>query len=174
MPDGHTVTPDLGTIAPVRIAKSSDADPLMRLLTGPHGLYHDSAAGLGVSMSPPRVLEFVESACSGRGGIAGIIGTDTELVASVGIFPWRPWYSEDWILCEYWLFVDPTHRRHGYFDDLWRFSDWHVADMSRRLGRMIPLQSTIVTSDRLDQKIKIWKRKATHIGAVFASRGDQS
>lgn len=159
------------TIASVRLATPADVEPILKILTGPNGLYENSAQGLGVSMDVTRVKTHVHAACHRQGGVAGVLTVGGFVVGSIGIFIWQPWYSADWTLCEYWLFVLPEFRSTKAFDALQTFAEEHRQEMSKIMGRELMLQETIVTHDRLDKKIRLWKRRTKMIGAVFVMGG---
>lgn len=157
----------------VRIATPADEARLFALL---QRLQECNFTGMPYAAYLPvdthRLWGHVNAACRGQSGIAGVIdGPDGELVASVGIFAIQPWWSSAFYLCQHWLFVTPETRQSNYARDLFKFSEWHRADMSQRCGYDIPLETTVLSTDRLPAKERLWSGHAVKIGAVFWADG---
>lgn len=168
MPDGLIPSAAAAVKPRVRIATSADVEPLFDLLYGPQGLYKNSAEGLGAPASADKVRAFVTAACAGNGGIAGVVDGINQIVGSIGIFLWQPWWSEVWMLSEHWVYVRPQFRGVGFDDALFRFAEEHRADMAQRLDRPdLKLQMSVASMDRLPAKMRLWRRHGDQNGAMF-------
>jgi hypothetical protein len=150
--------------ANVRVALPSDAPALYELLLK---LYKDNP--LGISMSPAKVMSLVENVCMGSGGVAGVIdGPNGDLVASVGITAFQPWFSEEYHLVQLWLFVDPAHRVGGRnAKSLFEFAKWHKDDLSRRAQRHFGIESSFMSLIDQPQKARLWNRHGRMVGMTF-------
>ena len=149
--------------ARVRLALPADESALYALLVA---LHHANPMGSGYN--PAMVLEQIRMGTEQRGGIIGVIdGPDGTLVASVGLFPYHPWYVDQWALNELWLFVRPE-ARHGaaLYRDLFRFMQW-----VRQENPSMEILTNVVSRDRLPLKERIWARFAERIGAIYLVKG---
>ena len=133
----------------------------------------ESDNSLRIPVSEQAVLETVRACCTGQLAIAGVMESRTDgIVASIGIRAVEPWFSKQTVLSQIWLFVSP-HARAGrrYYDELFRFAEWHRQDMSARLGYDLVLENTVLSLKRLPAKTRLWRRYGEQIGAVFWQRG---
>lgn len=153
----------------VRIAQPDDVAGLYWHLLG--DLEADNS--LHIPVSERAVFQTVSELCNGGGGIAGIIDGPHGPVASIGIRAIKPWFSDQWLLSQVWLFVTPQARKGTRFgDDLFRFADWHRREMSQTLGYDLVLDNTILSFNRLEAKERFWSRYGKRVGAVFFIGGE--
>jgi|ERR1700690_1358163 len=153
----------------VRLATPDDIEPLFY-----HLMYQlQESNGLGIPPSPSKVLGYVKKCCMGDMAIAGLMESRTDgIVASIGIRAAEPWFSDQTILGQIWLFVVP-HARSGrrLYEQLFQFAEWHRQDMSKRVGYAMVLENTVMSLSRLPAKTRLWRRYGTQTGAVFWSKG---
>jgi len=131
--------------------------------------------GLGIPPTPKKVLDYVTKCCNRDHAIAGIMESRKDgIVASIGIRMAEPWFSEHALLGQIWLFVVPRMRHgHSFYDDLFRFAEWHRQDMTNRLGYNLVLENTVMSLTRLPAKVRLWRRYGTQTGAVFWTGNEQ-
>lgn len=123
---------------------------------------------MGLPFSTKRVGETVTACCTGQGGIAGVIdGSDGYPIASIGITPIQPIYSDKWILSESWMFVRPEFRGWRYDADLFAFAKWYRESVCPNFGYDIPLEMSIYSFKRLDAKTRLLKRHGMHVGSTI-------
>lgn len=103
-------------------------------------------------------------------GLAGVIDGPDGIVGSIGIEMANAFYSDDPLLMQVWQFVRPEYRKGtNYGNDLFTFAEWHRQDMAAKIGRPLILETTILSHNRMDAKIRLWRRKGRMIGAMFWS-----
>lgn len=152
----------------VRIATIGDEDAIYDLLTGPGGLYEENAL---FAMSPVKVRQTIAAGCArykgklgergGPQGIIGVIEQDGKIVASIGAGFTTFWYTEAWMLSEFWNHVHPDHRTSNHANDLIDFGKW----CSEQLG--IPLHMGIISTHRVKGKVRLYQRKIRYMGGYF-------
>lgn len=151
----------------VRMAVQSDELALYDILLE---LYRNNF--LGFSMDDGKVWDAIRACCRGQGGMAGIIEEDSKIVATTGVVFSSMWYSSENYLSELWLFVHPDYRRKGYADDLANWLIW-LRDQIRdsENGRAMPLVTSVTSHNRLEGKLRWWRRWARPIGGIFVVDG---
>lgn len=153
----------------VRIAQPDDVAALYWHLLG--DLESDNS--LHIPVSERAVFRTVSELCNGSGGIAGVIDGPHGPVASIGIRAIKPWFSEQWMLSQVWLFVAPGARKGSHFgEDLFAFAEWHRTDMAKSLGYNLVLDNTILSFNRLEAKERLWSRFGKKVGSVFFIGGE--
>ena len=154
----------------VRVATIADETRLFALLKR---LHEDNPNPGNLPVSDERVWAHVNAACRGEKGVAGVVdGPDGDLIASVGIFLANPWWTEAWHLSQYWMFVDPPHRKGGrVYRDLLQFSRWHRADISARSGYQMALENSFITKQDIMGRFRLWRKTGRCIGAIFWVEG---
>lgn len=153
----------------VRIATVADEESIFWHLMGPMRDDND----LGLPVSPRSVYDTIHACCTGELSICGVIDGADGPVASIGIRGQYPWFSEEIILTQIWLFVIPEARSHARLGaDLFKFANWHREDMSRRVGYNMSLENTVLSLHNLPLKRRFWGRYGREIGHVFWVRGD--
>jgi len=161
--------------ASVRLATPSDAPAL---------LYHvrsniaDNLDSIGFGQKTPideaKLKERILLGCNRIGGVIGVIESDdNEIIASTAIFASQPWWTDTWVLTQFWVYVDIDERKgthHG--DDLLQFAKWFREDRSVAAGYNIPLEMGVMTGNRVQAKIRWWRRHTDGmIGALFRVGG---
>lgn len=151
----------------VRLAGTDDIPDLFWFLM--HGYHADEGWGMGWSVSPKKLLAHIQVCCSQQDGVAGIIDGHKGIIGSIGIEVYNPWYSDDDYLSQAWLYILPEHRmgtRHA--EALFDFQDWYKAEMEKRLGHTLLLESAVTSKERLDAKMRLFRRRAgKQVGGVF-------
>lgn len=151
----------------VRIATQADEYALYEILLD---LYRDNF--LGFALSEHKVWDVIRHCCRGGGGIAAIVERDGRIVATTGIVFSSMWYSVDPYLSELWLFVHPDYRKLGYSERLSNFC-YFYRDQCRHkdTGRALPLITSVTSRNRLEAKIRWWRRWSKLVGAIFLIDG---
>ena len=142
----------------VRVVSHGDEAKLYRFIEEGH---HESAI---FPMSCYKVNQLIDAAINRTHPIViGVIDSPTadEFAASICIVYEQPWYTDEWALNEYWNNVRPDYRRSSYAKDLINFGKW-VAETSSKT-----LQMGIVTTERMEAKIRLYRRQLTQTGAYF-------
>lgn len=139
----------------VRLAGPQDEQRIFELLQKLHG---ENAM---FQMSPARVMERIKLATECKGGLIGLLEIDGKLAGSVGLFMSQFWYTEIWHLEELWNFVHPDYRKNPQGKHLLEFMKW----ANENLGIM--LSTGIMSTIRLEGKMKLYMRKFFLLGAFF-------
>lgn len=161
-----TTKPDI-----VRIATQSDESRLFALL---HRLHAECPNPGNLKVSDDRVWQYVNSCCRGQGGIAGVVdGSNGDLIASIGIFPVNPWWTDEWHLSQHWMYVDPEYRYGGKLHkSLLKFARWHRDDMAQRLGYRMGFENSFLTKGNILPRLRLWRQNAGRpIGVLFWDEG---
>lgn len=97
------------------------------------------------------------------GGLALIDGPEGQLEGYLLMLVTQHWFSDDWHVDEISNFVDPAIRakRPGHAKSLINFAKWFAEQMN------MPLIMGILSTKRLEAKIKLYGRQLTPAGAVF-------
>ena len=140
----------------VRIATPNDEQELFKLLT--EKLYYENGA---FSVSPQKVVESIQHATRGQGGIIGIIDGDGEIAGSIGMRLGNFWYSDDWHIEELWNFVGEDYRRSEYAKNLIQFGKWAAETMK------LVLNIDIISTHRTEAKVSLYSRQLTPVGCFF-------
>lgn len=144
----------------VRLAGPGDEEKLYQFVCDGH---LESAI---FSLSESRIRTIIRNATEHNANHLVIIGVidspeKDKIVASLAIEYAQPWYSEDWFLSELWNNVHADCRQSHYARDLMAFGK-SLADETGR-----PLSMGIITTDRMEPKIALYKRKMPQVGAYF-------
>lgn len=151
----------------IRWCNESDRE---KLLTFAREGHNESAM---FTLSDRKVAKVIDHAITppkdDMGGIVhlvmiGIIDAPddpTRIAASLAAEYTQPWYSDDWVLYELWNNVRPDYRKSTYANDLIKFGKW-ISDSVQR-----PFGMQIYTTERLNAKIELYRRKMTQVGALF-------
>lgn len=131
-------------------------------------LYDFIAAGHNESaifpLSVYKVNQLIDAAVNKTHPIIiGVIDSPVrdEIAASICIMYDQPWYTDEWSLNELWNNVRPDYRRSTYAKDLINFGKW-VAETSSKT-----LQMGIITTERMEAKIRLYRRQLQQTGAYF-------
>lgn len=115
------------------------------------------------NVNPEKMLGMIRPALYLWQGLCGIIGDD-EIEGAVLLRISQLWYSDDWILEEKAIFVDPAYRnaKGGRARKLCEFSK-KVADELN-----IPLLIGVLSNHRTEAKVRLYERQfGSPAGAFF-------
>lgn len=142
----------------IRIAQHGDEAKLYKFIESGH---HESAI---FPMSVYKVNQLIDAAINHTQPIIiGVIDSPIkdEIAASICMVYESPWYTDEWALNEYWNNVRPDYRRSNYAKDLINFGKWVSETASKTL------QIGIVTTERMEAKIRLYRRQLQQTGAYF-------
>lgn len=153
----------------VRLAGPADEGALLDLLM--ELKFHNNSFNFQVDDA--RVGEHIQMGTRDKGGMHGVIDAPDRpgvLAGSIGIVLDRWWFSSEWGLAQIWLFVRPEYRKGTrYADDLVNWAKERRAEMEAAAGRPILMANAVVSEERLDAKLRFWKRHSGEmIGAIFS------
>ena len=149
----------------VRFASTGDNDALYAILMR---LSRDNPDPAALGLDHEKIKKFITAACKRDGCVAGVIDGPSGLVASVGLFPFLPWYAADWVISVHWLYVDSECRGGGKMADaLFRFSVDHSRELSRASGVPLGLEISFVSRTRIAARTRLWSKYANQVGAMF-------
>lgn len=141
--------------ASVRIATPKDEDEVMRLM---RRAFDEQPI---FALNEQRMRANIRMCTERRGGILGVIdgpnGIEGYLIAMLG----QHWYSDEWHLEELSNFVDPDYRKSTHAKDLINFVKWFAEQLK------MPVILGILSTKRLEAKIRLYERQVRKVGAVF-------
>lgn len=147
----------------VKLATPEDEERLYLYLVQ---LHHDNPMPFGYE--PAKVLATIRQATERQGAVIGIIeGDDGEIAASVGLYPWSTYYSDEFHYAELWLYVRPAYRGLGHDARLFDFMKHVQQTMQADLERPFYIQTAVTSVDRLPAKERLWRRHGPKVGAIF-------
>lgn len=154
--------------AVVRIAGPKDEDALFDLLMD---LRRDNNS-FGFQVDDDRVREHIRLGTQSIGGAHGVIDAPDQfgvLAGSIGMIFDRWWFSNEWGLAQIWLFVRPEYRKGtGYADALVEWAKEIRSALARRTGHRIRLANSVISEERLEIKLRFWRRHSGQlIGGIF-------
>lgn len=120
-------------------------------------------------VNPEKMLGMIKPALYLWQGLVGIIGKPNEKIEGAVLLRLsQMWYSDDWMLEEKAIFVDPEFRRtrgklpHGHARALCEFSKRVADDLN------IPLIIGVLSNQRTEAKVKFYERSfGPPAGAFF-------
>lgn len=137
-----------------RIADENDVGRIMDLLIlhGPEF----PVSSVNYAKALDHVRKFVKE------GTVIIVEHQGAIVASAALMPEQLWYSDDWVLMDYWAFVHPKFRKS-------RAASLLLKGV-RELARMTDLTTFIAVRSlkQVDQKNKFFRRFFVPVGELFA------
>ena len=140
----------------VRVAIPSDENEIMRSM---RAAFEEQPI---FPLDEQRMRDRIRMCTQRKGGVVGVIdgpkGIEGYLIAVLSQY----WYTDAWHLEELSNFVHPDYRRSTHAKDLISFAKWFAEQMS------VPLIMGILSTQRLDAKIRLYQRQVKHVGAVFA------
>jgi hypothetical protein len=140
----------------VRTATHKDEADLLRLIKEAHV----ESGMLGIDED--SVVEMLRRAFNKKGGLIGVIDAKNEIAAAIYLLFSRFWYSRDDHLEELFNYCRPSHRRSNHAVSLIEF-----AKQSAKVCG-IPLVIGVLTSHRMEAKVRLYRRKlGTPAGAFF-------
>ena len=149
------------SFAGVRVAKSDDEQPIFDMLVK---LHEENSL---FKMNPDKVWKVIHRATrpdirTGDVGIIGVIdGPKGGLEASVGFFADSFWYTDEFMLTEYWTFVLEQFRRSTHAKRLIEFGKWAA------LRLRVPYHTGIISNIRTEAKVRLYKRQLDYFGGFF-------
>jgi GNAT superfamily N-acetyltransferase len=153
----------------VRIADENDEEALWQILKGFH-----AEQGIG-PLSEPIVRQAIQHGTRKQGGVIGIVDGEGEIAATIGIEFSNWWYSDRndpaaSLLREFWIYVRPQYRHSGCADALVDFAKEYADALSRELGMSVPLVLAVLGNERVEAKVRLFRRKFPLAGAAFLHR----
>lgn len=139
----------------VRIATPDDRTGLVTLLRMMH------AENGTATLSDDKMFAMLDRGLRRERGIVGVVENNGKIVASVGLFTGTWWYSDDFLIEDFWNFVHPEHRQSSYAKELISFGK----RFSENLG--IPLIMGVLSTDRTEAKVRLYGRQIPFAGAIF-------
>lgn len=139
----------------VRLATKADEQQIYDILME---LYAENAL---FSLSSEKVWSVIRRATERKGGIIGVIDGPNGIEGSVGLELTQFWYSDDWLVSEYWNFVREPFRKTTNAVDLINFAKWSVENIG------LPLHMGIITTKRTAAKERLYRRVMPKVGAFF-------
>lgn len=152
----------------VSIASPYDEDELYNILS--EELFSENGT---FSLSEKKSRSFIRDTINGRNyGIIGIIRENGKIAGTIGMNLESFWYSDDFLVSEYWNFVRKDYRNHKsqdgkdglrsfYAKDLIDFGKWfsETMDMILNIG--------IISTTRTQAKCRLYGRMLTPVGQFF-------
>lgn len=139
----------------VRVAIPSDEDAIFKLM---QRAYEEQPI---FPLDEQKMRDKIRLCTGRKGGVIGVVegpnGLEGYLIAVMAQY----WYSDAWHLEELSNFVHPNYRRSTHAKDLINFAKWFSEQLQ------LPLIMGILSTQRLEPKIRLYKRQATLCGAVF-------
>lgn len=112
-------------------------------------------------LNEDKMLQVIRRCTNREGGVIGIIdgpkGPRGYIIAVLTQF----WYTDSWHLEELSNFVHPDHRQEHLPRQLIEFVKWFAEQCS------VPLLMGILSTQRLEAKIRLYRRQFTPCGALF-------
>lgn len=142
----------------IRAARPSDEEDLYDLLCM---AYSENAV---FKMSEKKVRAMIEAGTRDRNVVIGVAESpDGKIAGSIGAIFSQWWFTDEWHIDECWNFVHPDYRRSDirYGAELIKYAKW-IAD-----NMQMPLHMGIITTERMEAKIKMYKRQMPQTGAFF-------
>lgn len=139
----------------VRIAVPSDTEELMRLMRA--AFVEQPIFPLNEEKMREVIRKGTHRDCGVIGVIDGPKGLEGYIIGVLSSY----WYTDAWHLEELSNFVHPDHRHPGHAKALIEFIKWFAEQMG------VPLLMGILSTKRLEAKIRLYKRQVTQAGAVF-------
>lgn len=113
-------------------------------------------------------IHFCTRPSSGKvGGIIGVIEENGAIVGAVCLVPYQWWFSENYHLCEIFVYVHDEHRKPAYAAALLQFSKWVGDEWSKGVDYRVYVLMGVQAVRRMMSKIRLYRRSITQIGAFF-------
>lgn len=148
----------------VRIAGPADYQEIWRLFLQGHnenGLFTLSPRKVDWFLGRALFPESIPPGDTDTRGVIGVIGPVGALEALVFVTIGTYWYSDDKILEEFLVYVDPEYRRSDHVDAL---LDW-MKQQVEITG--LPLMTGIVSNHRTEAKCRLYRRNLPKAGEFF-------
>ena len=142
----------------IRLAGEADEMQIFLLFSLMH-------AEVGIHpLSFPKVATKIRLATQRQSGIIGVIGEPHDIKAALLMVIDPVWYSDDFMLQEYFNYVRPDARRSTYAQDLLAYGRY-CADALH-----IPLTCAVTSKPRTEAKCRLYRRMIPKIGEFFQYR----
>jgi GNAT superfamily N-acetyltransferase len=155
----------------VRIAQPADHTEIWRLFLQGHrenGKFTLAPEKVDWFLARALRPELIPEWDTGPRGAIGVIGDVGALEALVFVTIGTYWYSHDRHLEEFIVYVDPECRQSGHARVL---IEW-MKQQSDRTG--LPLVTGIISSERTEAKVRLYRRMLEPVGAFFLYGGKGS
>ena len=140
----------------VSVAARADEDALLEALAMKHG-----EDGFG-QFDHAKVREIIRRGIRWEMAVIGVIRGRKGVEGSVGLYCESPWWTQDAVLMDRWLFVSPDHRKSAHAKDLIGFAKWASTYMGK------PLMMSVAITEATIQKSKLYERQfKRQSGAIF-------
>jgi|SRR5581483_2193015 len=146
----------------VRIATEADEAAVLRLLIEEVQEHGERVAPI----DPDRLLQHIQVGTRRQGGIVGVIDGPGAPVGCSVIVPQQWAWSQQWHLCELFLYVAPEWRHSRFAADLIKFGSWCSDFMSTKSGNRVYLLTGVMTTSMVKEKIRLYRRHANLAGAI--------
>lgn len=153
---------DFDNCKDVRLATVEDVPNLMDLMRtacGEDGQH---------PIDEEKVFAMVQRYLHKGGALIVVIGEVGKPVAYLLMVVDQIWYSTDYQLLELSLFVHPDHRRSDYAKQLMAFSK------QASEGLDLDLTIGVLSNERTEAKVRLYKRQFKQVGAFFVYHPSQS
>lgn len=156
IPVPNTPAPKTAFPSIVRLGAPADEEEILRLM---YAAFDEQPI---FPLNEAKMRHEIRRAVNRDGGVIGVIpGKDGRLEGYLLAVLSTYWYSDAWHIEELTNFVHPDHRHPGHAKALIEFAKWFAEQMN------IPLLMGILSTKRLEAKIRLYKRQVTQAGAVF-------
>ena len=92
----------------------------------------------------------------------GVIGTPTDMQATIGLMVSRIYYTDEWHLGDLWVFVRPDCRKSTHAKALLEFGKRTASDLG------LKFMSGVVSNARTEEKMRLYRRRlGTSVGGYF-------
>jgi GNAT superfamily N-acetyltransferase len=148
----------------VRVAGPADHQEIWRLFLQGHrenGQFTLAPEKVEWFLSRALVPDAIPEWDTGPRGAIGVIGDVGRLEALVFVCIGTHWYSHDRHLEEFIVYVDPECRRSGHAKAL---VEWMKTQSDRT---HLPLLTGIISNERTEAKVRLYRRMLPPIGAFF-------
>jgi hypothetical protein len=155
----------------VRIAKPADHTEIWRLFLQGHrenGKFALAPEKVDWFLARALRPEMIPEWDTGPRGAVGVIGDVGKLEALVFVTIGTYWYSHDRHLEEFIVYVDPECRQSSHARVL---IEW-MKTQSDRTG--LPLVTGIISTERTEAKVRLYRRMLEPVGAFFLYGGKGS
>jgi GNAT superfamily N-acetyltransferase len=139
----------------VAFAKPEDAPEVYQMMVA---IWNENAL---FSMNEHKAALMCASLFDPRTGMVGIIRGPEKIEGAIGLRLAQQDYSDDWYLAECFNYVRPDHRKSDHAKRLILFAK----TAAEQLG--IPLFIGIVSTQRVEAKMRLYRRQLTPVGGYF-------
>ena len=140
----------------VRVATPADEEEIMRLMKS---AFVEQPV---FPLNEDKIRQQIKLCTERKGGVLGVIDGPNGIEGYIIGVLFQYWYSDAWVLEELSNFVHPDHRHPGRAKALIEFIKWFSEQLE------LPLIMGIMSTQRLEAKIRLYKRQVRQVGAVFA------